>query len=357
MAEAGVALFANSRSWASIGIVQSVPQAPRLLALLGRLRRELAASPPDVLVLVDFGAFNTRLGAWAVRRGIRTVYLMPPGSWRKNPNPKRLEALARTAHLFLSPFPWNASSLERAGASVVHIGHPVLELAQPSARADGLATRLRPADGRLIALLPGSRRHEVETLAPKMVAVAARWPHREDRFFLVRAPSYTEAEFSAVVRNRRAPGIRQPEVDSLLQGPSPRLGIVEGGNADPFWVSDLAIVCAGTATLEGAVAARPMVVVYDGPWLMRLEWRLRRKRLNAPLVAMPNIIAGRMVVPELLGDQSGVDNIVSVARTFVEDSEKARETEGFLREVCSELGPEGALSRAAETIIEAGELT
>lgn len=357
MADAGVALYANSRSWASIGIVQSIPQAPRLLALLGRLKRRLAASPPDVLVLVDFGAFNTRLGAWAVRRGIKTVYLMPPGSWRKDPNPKRMEALTRTAHLFLSPFPWNADNLARAGANAVHIGHPVLQLAQPSPRADDLGRKLRPEKGRLIALLPGSRRHEVEALAPKMVAVACRWPHPEDRFALVRAPSYTAAEFEAIVDNRLAPGIRRSEVDSLRRGESPRLSIVEGGNADSFWVSDAAVVCAGTATLEGAVAAKPMVVVYDGPWLMRLEWRLRRRRLGAPLVAMPNIIAGRMIVPELLGDESSVENIVSVAQSLLEQGDRARETEQLLRKVCGDLGPEGALDTAAKAIIEAGELT
>jgi len=337
MAAAGVALWADSREWAAMGIVQSVPVGVRLLSVLRALKRHLAAERPRVLILVDFGAFNVRLGRWAVEQGISTVYLMPPGSWRREGRPKSIAKMQRSANVFLSPYAWNAEILKAAGLQVEHIGHPVLELSAPTEYVNELKAGRPSGGGRLIALLPGSRRHEVRAMAPLLVKVAEQWPHRNDRFLLVRAGTFTESEFSQYV------GAVGPSLQD-------RLTVVDGHAADVFHASDLAVLCAGTATLEGAVACTPMVVIYAGPWLMHVEWQLRKGGLNAPMVAMPNILAGREIVRELVDTEATVDNIVSAARDLAEDPVRYAEAKRNLESVRNDLLPEGAMETAAARI-------
>jgi lipid-A-disaccharide synthase len=337
MRDAGVRLFADSGKWAAIGIMQAAPMIWKLTRLLNSLKAHLLTDRPDALVLVDFGAFNVRLGTWAKENGIRTVYLMPPGSWRRTANPARLQKLAAAADLFLTPFAWNAASLEALGAQAVHIGHPALDFAAPEPTA---SEKAGPA--RRIALLPGSRRHEVETLAPVMARVARAWPFPEDRFTLVKAPSFTNSEILELLRRGVPNGL-----DAL-----PNLDIVEGNAAAVFHASDLAVVCSGTAALEGAIAGVPMVVVYDGPLLMQAEWMLRRRWLKIGHMAMPNIIADSLIVPELRADEVTEQNIVRTLRQYVDDPGRAADTRRRLLEVRAALEPRGALQTAAREILD-----
>ncbi|HEY3414565.1 MAG TPA: hypothetical protein VGM51_16120 [Armatimonadota bacterium] len=334
MQAAEVSLWANSRQWAAMGIMQSVPIAGSLLLLLKRLKRHLLAARPDLLVLVDFGAFNVRLGRWAVEAGIRTVYLMPPGSWRKQTREDRLRRLAASADFFFCPFEWNARNLQSVGANAEHIGHPVLDLAAPTENLPALKERLRPRNGRLIALLPGSRRQEVGSLAPLMAEIIAAWPCPEDRFVMVRALSFREDEFAAC----------------LPEGLDSKMTIVPGGTADPLHASDMAVVCAGTATLEAAVAGKPMVVVNRGPWLMHVEWQLRKRSIRARYVAMPNIIAEREVVREFVDTDATTDNVFAALKSLADDPAAYAETERALAEVRNALRPAGALRTAATRI-------
>lgn len=343
LSSAGVSLWADSRRWAAMGIVQSVPVGFRLLSVLRALKRHLSAKPPQVLVLVDFGAFNVRLGRWAVAHGIRTVYLMPPGSWRKKARPQSLAKMLHSADLFLSPYSWNAEILRSVGLNAEHIGHPVLELAAPSEYADELKARNKPAGGRLIAILPGSRQHEVDVMAPLLMKAAETWPHREDHFLLVRASTFTPSEFEAYSGTSR----------SALGA---RLTVIDGRAADALHASDLAMTCAGSVTLEGAVAGTPMVAIYAGPWLMHLEWQIRKRHLSAPFVTMPNIIAGREIVPEFVDTEATVDNIVGALRGLAEDPERYAQAKRDLAEVRRALLPEGAMKTAAQRIATFGGL-
>jgi len=329
MRAAGVRLFADSADWAAIGITQAIPMLWKVSRLLKRLKRRLVAELPGTLVLVDFGAFNVRLGTWARAQGIRTVYLMPSGSWRRTANPERLRAMAASADLFLSPFAWNAENLRAAGANALHIGHPALELA-----AADETPRCDRGGKRVIALLPGSRRHEVRTLAPVMARVAALWPWPEDSFVMVKAPSFPRAELEA-----------------LLPGAPPNLTVVEEPVPAVLRQVDLAVSCSGTATLEAAIAGVPMVVVYDGPPIMRLEWRLRRRSLKIPAMAIPNILAGDRIVPELVAEDVTPENIIAAMRPFVEEPERAAETRRALKALRSEMEPANALETAAREIL------
>lgn len=330
MREEGVSLFADSGDWAAIGIAQAIPMIWRMTQLLKQLKRRLLAKPPKVLVLVDFGAFNVRLGTWARRHGIPTAYLIPSGSWRRSAGGAGLRKMAASADLFLSPFAANTENLRRAGAEAIHIGHPILDLAASNAkpREEGRA--------KTIALLPGSRRHEVDTLAPVLAQVAEKWPRPIDRFLMVKAPSFPMDRLEALLPNGMPGNMR----------------IVQESAADVLASCNLAVICSGTATLEAAIADVPMVVVYDGPAIMRLEWRLRKRGLKIPAIALPNIIAGERIVPELVAEDVTPDNIIAALREYIQYPHKAREAQQRLSAVRKALEPRDALTTAARYILD-----
>lgn len=340
MQREGVALWANSGDWAAIGITQALPMAARLLALQRRLKAALASHPPDALVLVDFGAFNVRLGAWARQQGIFTAWIMPPGSWRRDAGKPRLQRLAAAADLFLTPFPWNATNLRSVGARAERIGHPALDLGASGAAPEA-ARALRPRTGRLIALLPGSRAHEVDILAPKMAEVARRWPFEDDRFVIPRAPAIPKEALQRAIGGTKSP---------------PNALLMDSSAASVLAAADLAVACSGTVTLEAAIAGVPTVVVYDGPPVMRLEWRLRRRWLNIENIALPNVIAGKRVMPELLAEESSVENVSRELMRLASDDDRRAVMRRAMDAVREHLGPPGGLEAAARHVLWAAHI-
>jgi len=337
MRSAGVSVLVDSSRWGAIGVAQAFPLIARVLTAAKSIRTHLKHNPPVVLVPIDFGAFNTRMGRWARSRGIRVVYAMPPGSWRRNPKPERLQNLAGCADVFLSPFRWNADNLAKVGAVAHHIGHPVLDMIAQRQDRSGIRDRYVSGSGRLIALLPGSRTHEVGTLLPRMLEVAKRWLCDADRWVIVKAPSVRAEWLSRI----------------LADSGASHVGVYEGRSADVLAACDAAVVCSGTATLEAAALGTPMVVVYDGSPVLRAEYRLRKRGIAAPMVAMPNIILDRMAAPELLMEHATARNIRTELIGLLDDPVRRAAILSDFADVRRALEPEGAFRAAAHHILEA----
>lgn len=337
MRSAGVSLLADSSHWGAIGVAQALPLVRKILTTARAVRAHLKTQPPGVLVPIDFGAFNARMGRWARGRGIRVVYAMPPGSWRRSPDPRRLRNLVGCADVFLSPFRWNAENLANAGAVAHHIGHPVLDMIGNRQNEREIRDKYVCGSGRLIALLPGSRAHEVGTLLPRMLEVAKGWPSPEDRWVIVKAPTVDSEWLSRILTDSNAGNV----------------AVYEGSSADVLAASDAAVVCSGTATLEAAALGTPMVVVYDGSRMLRAEYRLRKRRIATPMVAMPNIILDRMAAPELLMENATAANIKRELTGLLDDPARRSAILNDFAEVRRALEPEGAFRAAAHRILEA----
>jgi len=132
--------------------------------------------------------------------------------------------------------------------------------------------------------------------------------------------------------------------------------VVEDKALDVMAHSDLLIACSGTATLEAAILGTPMIIVYNGPWLMRLEYQLRRKRLLGDFIGMPNIVAGRRICPELLGSEASAEKIAAVAAGLLEEPARLLEMRSELADVRKALGDPGGTSRAARIVLETAGL-
>lgn len=337
MAAAGVRLIADSRDWGAIGVVESLKVAPKVALVFQRVKRFLNATRPDLIVPIDFGAFNAPLCRWAKARGMRVVYYIPPGSWRRE---RQGTDLPQCAEQILTPFSWSASLLQAMGAQAQWVPHPLLRLAHPSETKEAFCERLgldpfRP----IIALLPGSRRHEVSALTPLYARVA-------DSVYTL----LPEAQFVISV----APHFNPDWIHTLWSDGSRQWVPTETRSVWNLLAhADAAVVCSGTATLEAALLRTPMLVVYRGDWLMNLEYKLRRRRLQLRWIGLPNLILQRDVCPEFIQEAASPETLTRALMPLLRDeSARQAQLQAFM-EIRHALGEGHNLKEAHEWILEA----
>jgi lipid-A-disaccharide synthase len=317
-----VRLIADSTSWGAIGALHAASKVPRVLRAVSGIRRAMAAGKPGLFIPIDFGFVNVRMARWAKARGWRVLYFVPPGSWRRD---RQGSALPEIADAVSTPFPWSAEMLQSAGVPAHWFGHPLKQLIAESGSAQ--------VRGNGLAVLPGSRAHEIKTLLPVLAQALGDAPPIE--FAL--APSVDRDRFARDWA-ARCPHRAQ---DLFIVGDS--YGVLGRARA--------AVVCSGTATLEAALCGCPMVVVYRLPRLT--EWEAALLRLPRPkFVALPNILLDRAVVPELLQEALTPDSVLRALRPLMAESPERAAQLGAFREIDDVTGPSDAISRTAALACE-----
>jgi lipid-A-disaccharide synthase len=342
MRDAGVEIAVNMTGGGTIGIATTLASLPRVLLKYLRMRRLLLARRPDLFIPIDFGAFNIRLAQIAHRSGIRVVYYFPPSSWRRKPrNAARLIACGGKV---VTPFPWSAELLSAAGVEARFVGHPLIDIVKPSQSREQFLSELGlDPSVPTIGLLPGSRAHEIREHLPRMGA-CAQIMHGD----LGRVQFVVGAAWGAESMRRQ---IEHSDEDYF-----PPIAVVEGRTYDCMAASDLLITASGTATLEAAILGVPMVIIYRGSPIMRLEYSLRKSILE-DFIGMPNIIADRGVCPELINEDATPEAIADIALSLLGDDERLRRMKSELAEVSAALGEPGAVDRAARAVLEMGGLS
>jgi len=330
---AGMRTVADAREVATVGVVEGIGRLRALVRVYRALTRILRREKPDLCVLIDFPEFNLRIARVARSVGVPVLYYIGPQvwAWRRG----RVRKIARLVNRLAVVFPFEPGLYERWLPDVEFVGHPLLDrVAATRGREETLrAHGLEPAR-RTVLLLPGSRAKEIDYILPPMLdAVAELAPMGDYQFALALAHTLDRADMEARIR---AAGLDVPVVANDLY--------------NLVAASDIALVTSGTATLECALLECPMVIVYRlSPTTFALGRLLVR---GVRHVGMPNIVAGRTVVPELLqGDVTG-PKIAAAAQAILDDREgRARITAG-LREVRQQLGRGGAADRAAVIAVE-----
>ena len=319
-----------------IGIYSSIKMIPRARRVSLRLRRFVREHKIDAAVLCDWGAFNCKQLAFLKKAGVPVLYYFPPGSWRRTGGGGL--GIAPLADRIATPFEWSAQRLREAGGKAEWVGHPLLEIKYPEGRRAALRTEFGAADNeKLIALLPGSRLSEINCLGPRLAAAAGILRGRE-----------SGARFVAAVSQRRVEAAKKHFPDWVK--------IVPERAADILFACDAAVVKSGTATLEAAVIGAPQAMVYDFPWVGRIEWLfLWMWKKNVPFIAMPNVILQRMAIPELLGFDCTPEKIANTITGLLQDESKRAKMAGDYREIREKLGaslPQSATQRAVEILEE-----
>ena len=285
MMEAGVRALYPSDKLAVNGYGDVLRRLPELLWIRARTTRHFLQHRPRVFVGIDAPDFNFTLEEKLKRTGIPTVHFVSPSLWAWRG--ERIHRIQRAVSKMLVVFPFEEKIYQDAGIPVVFVGHPLADLIpfEPGIETARQGLNLSP-EQRVIALLPGSRLGEVARHTPLMLAAAQAMRHaRPDLQFVLPAANET----AAVLVQKAMKATRLP-VQVLL-----------GQSHTALAACDLALVASGTATLEAALFKKPMVITY------RMSPRTAARMLRQaylPYVGLPNILAGRFIVPELLQDEA-----------------------------------------------------
>ena len=317
MEAAGCEAFASTEELAVRGFAEVVSHLPRLVALRRRLARRFLDARIPVFVGVDAPDFNLGLERKLKRRRVRTVHFVSPSvwAWRR----ERLQSIGRAVDRMLALFPFEPRLYEEAGIAVTYVGHPLAQQAAgPAARRQARETLKQSPATPLVALLPGSRLSEIEMHAGLVLDAAARIVDaRPDFRFIVPLVSRTTRDAFVEAQHRGGHDVLP-------------LTILYGHAGEALRASDIALVASGTATLEAALARCPHVIFYR---VSALTAGIVRRKLLVPWVGLPNVLAGRFVVPELLQDDATPGNLAQAMLNLFDDTVTRRRIEALFGEM------------------------
>lgn len=295
------------------GFAEVIRHVPELLRIRGELRARLIDARVPLFVGVDAPDFNLGLESKLKRRGVRTVHFVSPSvwAWRR----ERLQSIGRAVNRMLALFPFETALYESAGIPVTYVGHPMAaDAATPATRREVRERFKLRAATPVFALLPGSRRSEIEMHAATVLATAAMIHEaRPDAQFLVPLVTRATRELFDEVRFHLG----------LFELP---LTLLYGHADDALRAADVGVVASGTATLEAALARCPHVVFYRVTPLT--GWIVLRK-LALPWVGLPNVLAGRFVVPEFLQEAATPVNLAQATLNLFDDTVTRRRVEAL----------------------------
>lgn len=267
-----------------------------------RLLRRLLEWRPDVFIGVDAPDFNLWLEQRLKTKGIPAVHYVSPSVWAWRGG--RIAKIGKSVSHMLALFPFEPDIYRQQGIPVTYVGHPLADMIPLLPDRDGARERLNVTTDPLFALLPGSRQSELQYLAETFVQTAARLHARfpQCSFLVPLASRETRAQFEQAIWKCGA----QTLPFKLLFGHA----------QDALAACDAALVASGTATLEAALLRAPMVIAYR---MSPLSWQMMRRMHYQPWIGLPNILAGRFVVPEFLQDDANPENLSQALTNLILD--------------------------------------
>ncbi|WP_180129897.1 lipid-A-disaccharide synthase [Rhodoferax sp. BLA1] len=271
-----------------------------IVGIRKQLKQRLLASPPDVFIGVDAPDFNLDLEADLRAQGIKTVHFVCPSVWAWRP--ERLEKIKRSVDHVLCIFPFEPELLASHGIAATYVGHPLTQVIpmQPD-RAQARAKLGLGAEGRVVAILPGSRESEVRHLVDVFFQAAA---------LIKKAQPTTQFVVPAI------PELQQRiDAAATASGLGEALKVVRGQSHAVLAACDVTLIASGTATLEAALFKRPMVIAYR---MGALSWQIMRRKQLQPWVGLPNILCREFVVPELLQDAATPQALAKEVLTWLD---------------------------------------
>lgn len=339
MAAAGVDLVASTAHLGSVGITEAFAVAPQLLRCWRRLRSRISKDPPCVALLIANDAFHMLVARRLRRLGVPTIVFFPPQVWVWR---GLARFVAGSFDQILASFPDEQRIYAAAGGNVSFVGHHLaddLSTALPDERA-----RARQAFGfapgaRVVGVLPGSRAHEIRLVGPALLGAVALLARRDPdlRFAL---PAANDG-----LRDGLASEIRRRGLDMRVQLHSDSLGVMRA--------ADVLLIASGTATLEATLLGIPMVIAYRLSALSTaiVHASIALGLIHDRVVGIPNIVLGRVAVPELLHHQMTGPAIAAEAWALLTDPERRRTQRAALAEVASRLAGGGTIAQVADAVI------
>lgn len=330
----GMELLHHIRDLSFMGFLEVVRNLGTIRRLEKKLALALQVRRPDVVVLIDYPGFNLRFARAAKSRGIPVLYYISPQVWAWHKG--RVKTMRGLVDRMEVVFPFEVEIYRKAGIDVEFVGHPLVErISVRCTREDFFRRHGLAPERRLLALLPGSRRQEIERIFPVMLSASAALQRGRDL--------------------QTAIGVA-PNLGREILAPQMPTGtkatLVENGTYELMAYADAAIVTSGTATLEAGWFGTPMAVVYRTSALTFLIGRLL---VDVPYIGLVNIVAGRKIVPEFVQGAMTPQALEREVGRMLDDEEYASSIRRDLSVIRKKLGGPGASERVARDILRLAE--
>jgi lipid-A-disaccharide synthase len=330
MESAGATLLVHYKKMAFMGFVSVLKNLGAISNNLKLCKKDITEHKPDVVILIDYPGFNLRIAEFAKRSGYKTFWYISPKLWAWNEG--RVKKIKKFIDQMYIIFPFEVDFYKKHGIDVEYFGNPLVDETDRRISSfqskEEICRSLGINDKPVIALLAGSRKHEIELILPEMLKVVSHFP--EYRFVL------------AGVKNIR------DELYYSIIGDEP-VSLIKNKTYEILYVAEAALVTSGTATLEAALHGTPQVVCYKGDFLsMLIAWAVVRVKY----ISLVNLILSSEVVRELIQYKLKEDVIVNELRAILpggEKREKILADYGVLKKM---LGPSGASGRIARQMVE-----
>ncbi|MBW1982000.1 MAG: lipid-A-disaccharide synthase [Deltaproteobacteria bacterium] len=333
MQRAGVVLCGSAASMAVVGATEVAWHLGTIASTFHKCIVTLRTWRPDLVILIDYPEFNMLIARLARKFALKVMYYIGPQVWAWRPG--RVNTLCRCVDKMVVVLDFEEDIYRRAGLDVAYVGHPLLDVVIPRSSGDMLEQLgFAGEQKRFIGLLPGSRRGEIKSLLPLMLASAEILATKVDGLHFV-VPL--------------APTIQKRELSDFLQGRNLPLTLIEGRTHQVMQICKVLLAASGTVTLEAAILGTPFVVVYK---VNPLTYKLGRALVRVDHLALTNIIAGAAVVPELLQHEAHPGAIAEEVLRLLENSSYQEGMREALARVRQRLGTPGASERAAAIAVE-----
>ncbi len=333
MKQAGVKFITHSSEMAVVGFTEVLTKLKSIIKAGVKTKKILRQKRPDLVILIDYPDFNLHIAGYAKKIGIPVMYYISPQvwAWRRG----RVKKIKKRVDKMVVILPFEKDFYEERGIKVSYVGHPIMDAIPKSIDRDSLRKELKINDSYpTVALLPGSRKHEIEKALPIMTKALYRLKdvYNKLKAFVILADSVSSEYAKRLIEG----------CEFIKIFPSKDIYRI-------LAISDLAFVTSGTATLETAIMGVPMIVVYKGS---PLSFWIAKKLVKVRYVSLVNLIANEKVVPELLQDEFNTENLIKEAVKILEDSVLNQRIRKKLKEIRNRLGEGGASEKAARIAIE-----
>ncbi len=305
MTASGVVSLFPMEKIAVMGYVEVLKRYFQITSIRRKLIRHFKNNPPDLFIGLDAPDFNLDIERALKKRGIPTVHYVSPSIWAWRAN--RIHKIRAACSRVLALFPFEKEIYDRNEVDCAYVGHPLADILPDSPDRAGMRRSMKlPQKAKIFAFLPGSRQSELEYMADTFIRTAIllkeKWP---DAVFLVPLASReTRTLFEEALYRNHAEDMG--------------FSLLFGHAVDAMIASDIVLVASGTATLEAALLKRPMVITYK---MAPFTYWIKKRKKYQPYVGLPNILAGKFVVPELLQDDATPENLAHALINMLQDEE------------------------------------
>ncbi|MDZ7935700.1 MAG: lipid-A-disaccharide synthase [Emticicia sp.] len=325
MQEAGAEIKKHYRDLAFMGFLEVLKNLPTILGFIGECKENIEAFQPDAIILIDYAGFNMRIAKWAKKKGYKVFYYISPKVWAWNQS--RAWSLKKNLDRLFVIFPFEVEFFKKYNFEVEFVGNPLFDAIAAFKPAADFLKKNNLSDKKIIALLPGSRKQEVEKMLNLMVKIQHKFT---DYQYVIAGVGNLSAEFYEPFLNENIKLITDQTYDLLTH-------------------STAALVTSGTATLETALFEVPQVVCYK---TSGFSYKIAKWVIKVPYISLVNLVAQKEVVKELIQDELTIENLSNELNKILNIEDFRNNQMSDYKQVKESLGDVGASEKTGRRIVE-----